>query len=187
MHLRPGDSAPIFAAKTMDGTPFHFSLLRGKRVLLTFYRAISCPLCSLRVWYLQQRAATWLAQGLAIVAVFESSVSETVRYTERISPGFAIIPDPGKRLFRLYSASRSLKGMIIALFKRRADRQEAYRLHLGARRSHGDLRLMPMEFLIDEHGVITVAYQGQDSGDFLPFDTIAAFAESGHVEGEPRS
>jgi cytochrome oxidase Cu insertion factor (SCO1/SenC/PrrC family) len=34
----PGKSAPDFALKDQEGRPFHLASLRGKRVLLVFYR-----------------------------------------------------------------------------------------------------------------------------------------------------
>jgi hypothetical protein len=35
---------------------------------------------------------------------------------------------------------------------------------------------MPADFLIDRHGIIQVAYYGNDEGDHLPIDQVKAFA-----------
>ena len=40
----------------------------------------------------------------------------------------------------------------------------------------GSLITMPADFLIDQEGIIQVAFYGKDEGDHLSFDTIKDFS-----------
>jgi len=46
-------------------------------------------------------------------------------------------------------------------------------------RIKGRMDAMPMNFLVNERGVIEVAYYGQDEGDHLSMVTISAFSHDG--------
>ncbi len=178
MALQIGAVAPDFATTTLDGLPLKLDSLRGRRIFLSFFRAASCPLCNLRVWYLAQRAAAWEEQGLAIVGIFESDGNEIRRYCAPLLSTFPMVADPDKQLFRLYEARESFAGVLWSLVVRLPDYLRAARLHRG---SFSMSRQMPQEFLIDETGHITLVHYGQDNGDYLPFKVIADFADTGII------
>lgn len=51
--------APEFAVADVFGVPVRLADYRGQRLLLSFYRYASCPLCNLRVHELLQHHAEW--------------------------------------------------------------------------------------------------------------------------------
>ncbi len=175
--LAAGEPARRFTAATLDGQTLSLEDYAGKRVLLTFLRAASCPLCGVQVWQLVQNAPRWRQQGLETVAVIESDRAETQRYVERLQPPFPIIPDPQKRIFRQYGVTSSLFGMARGLLLRLGIYYQAWRKRVGGRISSGDLGLLPADFLISPDLVVQRAYYGKDTGDHLPLREIDAFAE----------
>ena len=47
--LTVGDNAPQFTLPAIDGTTFDMSAMKGKRVILTFFRFSSRPFCIIRI------------------------------------------------------------------------------------------------------------------------------------------
>ena len=53
--LSTGDPAPQFSLPAIDGSTFNMADTKGKRVILTFFRFSSCPLCNMRIRRIIQR------------------------------------------------------------------------------------------------------------------------------------
>jgi thioredoxin-dependent peroxiredoxin len=49
MRLRIGHVPPLFARRDLSGRQINLARYAGRWVLLSFYRAAACPLCSLRM------------------------------------------------------------------------------------------------------------------------------------------
>ena len=45
--LKKGDPAPDISLPAIDGSTFELSSMKGRRVILTFFRFSSCPFCNL--------------------------------------------------------------------------------------------------------------------------------------------
>ena len=73
--LIAGDDAPSVVLPSTDGTTFDLSALKGKRVLLTFFRFDSCPFCNLRIHRLVKR---WneFPEDTVMVGVFDASIDK---------------------------------------------------------------------------------------------------------------
>src|SRR5262249_18010967 len=99
MRLRPGNSAPLFVSSDVYGRRVSLVDYAGWHVLLSFYRAAVCPLCSLRFALLVDRASAYARQGLAMVAVFESSPPETLRYMRGLQLPIPVIGNVAGDLF----------------------------------------------------------------------------------------
>ena len=69
--LVAGDSAPKLTLPAIDGNTFNLEDMKGKKVILTFYRFSSCPLCNMRLRRIIQR---WdeFSRDAVMVAVFEA-------------------------------------------------------------------------------------------------------------------
>ena len=82
---------------------------REKFVHLQFRRFAGCPVCDLHLRTIAQRHSEIAAASILEVVVFHSRAEELVRYAGDLP--FAVIPDPGKRLyadFRVESGRRAL-------------------------------------------------------------------------------
>lgn len=176
--LSTGDRAPAFAAMALGGHEVSLQDVLGKRLLLSFFRYGSCPLCNLRMSFLIEAYPRLHEAGLEMIAVFESP-PDIVRVTVGRQPiPFAVIPDPHRTLYKRYGVTASLFGYVRGALRFSTFR-EAFRrgFHLG--RTDGAVTQLPAEFLIDEHGTIARAYYGRDIGDHLALDEIENWTQEG--------
>lgn len=173
MKLVAGDQAPTFVLSDLGDQPVNLAAYRGRKVLLSFYRYASCPFCNLRVHELTQRAPGWQAQGLDLIAVFQSPRESILEYAGSHPRPFPIVADPQRELYRRYGVEGSWSGFLKAGLQ---VGKMASALHKGflPGRMEGDINMVPADFLIDEAGNIRVAYYGRDISDHFPVEQIEA-------------
>lgn len=174
MRLQPGSPAPAFTTVDYQGNPVSLQALAGRKVLLSFYRYASCPFCNLRIHHLRQRSAEWQARGLDMVAVFQSPAASIRDYAVGETVEFAIVPDPELQLYRRYGVESSW----LAFAKsglRAADLAKATAKGFLPGKVEGDMNRVPADFLIDEQGIVRVAFYGKDIGDHLDIRVVEDF------------
>lgn len=176
--LTCGDRLPSFELPALDGSLWDSSELKGHPALVVFFRFASCPFCQLRLHQLTRIAGS-LPENFRIVAIFDSDADNLRQYAGKHHAPFPVLADENAVLHRRvgvrYSWSGVLRGM---LWRLPTLLYSMLVLRNLPTRINGQLNGMPMNFLIDEHGVIEVAYYGNDEGDHLAIDAIRAFAES---------
>lgn len=176
MRLRPGTVAPTFATTDFLGTPVDLAALRGRPVMLSFYRYAACPLCNLRVHELIGAHDRLGEMGLAMVAVFQSPAERIAEQVGRQDAPFPIVADPSMALYRDYGAETRWGGLASAAVARSG--LAAMRSGFRPGRTDGPVQRVPADFLIDRDGSIAVAHYGRDIGDHLPIDEIEAWLRS---------
>jgi peroxiredoxin Q/BCP len=175
--LQANDRAPEFATRDFLGAPVDLQSLRGRRVMLSFYRYASCPLCNLRMRDLIRSYDAWSTQGLSLVAVFQSPASSIATHVGRQDAPFPIVADPGMELYRSYCVEQRWTAMLTPSVLLNAAR--AMKAGMLPGRVEGPANRVPADFLICEDGVIDVAYYGTDVGDHLPLDQIERWLHAG--------
>ena len=180
--LVEGSRAPAFDTVDSFGDPVSLAALRGRKVLLSFYRYAACPLCNMRVNAMIRRHAEWAAQGLEVLAVFQSSAEEIGRYVGRQDAPFPIIPDAPMTHYRRFGVETSWGGFFVASLKFDMVAKALMRGYFPTSFS-GPLNRVPADFLIDEAGRLVRCYYGADAGDHLPFAEIDAFLARRPVSG----
>jgi peroxiredoxin len=181
MRLKPGIPAPSFVCTDVYGRTVALDHYAGRHLLLSFYRAAVCPLCTLRLAHLIDRAPTYARQGLTLVAVFESSPAGTLRYMSSLRVPFPVIGDVEGQLYALYGLETSLLHAAWGWLRRRSAFREAARRGLGGSmrqnltQTPGPMGRLPGDFLIGPDLRIQQAYYGRDAGDFLLFAEIDAY------------
>lgn len=176
MRRTPGSKIDSIRLPTLDGTLFDVDRLRGRRLLLAFFRFASCPLCNLRVHELVTHHPEF-GDRFAVVAIFESSPENLRRFATRHAAPFAVLADEHGVCYREYGIERSLAGTVKGMVGRLPTLLQAMfvRGYLPWR-IRGHLTTMPADFLVDEQGVIRTAWYGRDEGDHLPLADVRAFA-----------
>lgn len=178
MHLSVGSPAPALITTDFLGNPVDLAALRGRPVLLSFYRYASCPVCNLRMHSIIQAYPQWAAKGLAVVAVFQSPTASIAQYVGRQDAPFPIVPDPGMALYRRFGVEArwagllSPKGMLAAL--------KAFGKGFLPGRVDGPVQRTPADFLIDAQGRIALAHYGTHIDDHVPMGTIAQWLSTQH-------
>jgi peroxiredoxin len=148
---------------------------KGKKLMISFYRYASCPLCNLRVSKLIQLYPDLHKRGLRILAFFQSPRDSIVQYVGRQDAPFPIVSDPERKIYRLYRVESSWGGFARSLtnLSRWHDAINRHKFRPG--RMEGDKALIPADFLIGPDLVIKNAFYGKDIGDHLPLADIEAF------------
>ena len=180
MKLKVDTIAPDFKIIDYSGKIQSIKQYRGKKLLVSFFRYASCPLCNLQVQKLIKEYEPWKKMNLEILAIFESPSNSISEYVGMQKSSFPIIPDPELRLYKLYKLeSNWLKFIpaaiifIIALLK-------GFRMG----RTEGDRAIVPADFLLDENGIIQTAYYGKHIGDHLSMKRIKQFIIQDKTKGK---
>lgn len=187
MKLAIGEKAPPIRLSGIDGQTFDSTDLNGRRYLLSFFRFASCPFCNLRMHQLVSRHSEF-GSGFSVVAIFDSSLENLCRHAEKHGAPFPVLADPIRTYYHAYGIEKSLAGMFLGMLKRMPSLLEAmFAKGYWPSLPGGSVTSMPADFLIDEVGIIRVAYYGNDEGDHLPFDRIKEFAreKAGRASANP--
>lgn len=184
MRMRTPVPAPEFRTQDIHGTPIYLDALRGKRVLLSFFRDAACPFCNLRVYELSNEYPRLSAQGMEVVVVFRSTREAVQRFIDRRPRPFRLVADPDMAVFAGYGVERSVLGLLRAMYQRMPRLLRG--LGLGrARLPASSPTLMPADFLIDERGYVRRAFYGRDLGDHLPLEAVHRFAARARSMARP--
>lgn len=175
MRRNPGDQITPILLPAIDGSTFDTDSLRGKPYLLSFLRFAGCPFCNLRIHMLVNRFDE-LGNDFAIVAIFDSSVSNLKHHADRHESPFPILADEDNRYYREYGIEHSVAGMWKGMIFRMPTLLKAMLKGYLPTTFKGSLTTMPADFLIDRTGVIQVAFYAKDEGEHLPFEEIKTFA-----------
>jgi thioredoxin-dependent peroxiredoxin len=171
MRLSPGSFPPALRSTDFLGDAVDLAALKGRPVLLSFYRYASCPVCNFRVHSLIEVYPEWSAQGLEMVGVFQSPAESVAQYVGRQDAPFPIVPDPDMALYRRFGVEARWAGMFTWNVIKAA--LQAFRKGFLPGRIEGPAQRTPADFLIDRQGRIAVAHYGKDIDDHIPLATIA--------------
>jgi len=170
MRLEPGELAPAIATLDALGRAVDLTALRGRRVMLSFYRYASCPICNLRMHELILAHQRLAERGLDLVAVFQSPAATIAEYVGRQEAPFPILADPSMSFYRRYGVEAGWRGFMSWRILGRA--LAAMRRGFLPGRIDGPFHRTPADFLIEADGRIAVAYYGRDIDDHLPLPFI---------------
>ena len=92
--LAAGGAAGDFTLSDASGQPVTLSALRGRPVLLVFYKGGWCPFCRKELARLASEARPFMAAGVQIVAISSDSQEAAARTKERFDLPFTVLADP---------------------------------------------------------------------------------------------
>ncbi len=173
MRLTKKQTAPDFSRYDLYDIAINSQELRGKKVLLSFYRYASCPFCNLRFHALRQKQTEWQAKGLITLAIFQSPKASILEYAGKEPSPITIIPNPERDLYRLYGVEGSWKGFVTGALQLGTFAKALKEGHLPGK-IEGDMNMIPADFVIDEQGKILLAYYGKDISDHVEIAEIEA-------------
>ncbi len=175
--FKSGDKLPELNLVPVFDDPITTSKVPGKKILLTFNRYVSCPLCNFRTHELLEHYDTLKKNNLIIISVYESSQETLREYSSKEQIPFFMIPDPEEKLYRQFKIRKSWWRAFRGLFS------DYKRKHSGGKKlfkskyeRDGSLNRVGADFLIDEKGIIQIAYYGKFAGDHLPVEEIVKWA-----------
>ena len=171
--FKQGEELPLLKLTDAFGDSVVTSKLMGKKILLTFNRYVSCALCNYRSHELLKHYPILNANGLVILSVYESSKETLNEYTTKEQVPFFMIPDPQQILYTKFKIRKSWWRAFRGLFSDYNLKHKAGKnLFKFSYKKDGSINRIGADFLIDEKGIIQVAYYGKFVGDHLPVDEI---------------
>lgn len=172
MRLLENQNAPFFTQQDLNGEIVDLSTPREKLLLFAFFRYASCPLCNLRVHELIKNYDD-LKDKLEIIAVFQSPEDKIRQYVGKQEMPFRVIPDPDKKLYRLYGVESSWLGFGKAwTIKIGQVFNAVIKNHFLPGSMEGEIHRIPADFIIDTENRILKTFYGEDIGDHLPLEDI---------------
>ena len=94
MRIQSGAQARPFETRDIFDRTISLEDYRGERLMLSFYRYASCPLCNLRVAQLIAQYPSLREQGLHLVAFFQSPRQSILETVAKQDVPFPIVPIP---------------------------------------------------------------------------------------------
>jgi peroxiredoxin len=175
--LMVGDAAPEITLPAIDGSTFDMSNMRGKKVILTFFRFSSCPLCNMRIRRITQR---WdeFSNDTVMVGVFDAGVGELQKRMKKHEVPFTLVADEHYDHFEKNGVKKSFgKFMWGAAKSPFTLLQATLRGYVPLTLSISKLSTIPADILIDEHGKVVEAHYCKDTADHMPIDRMIAFSK----------
>jgi len=112
--LDVGDEAPDFALKDEDGNIHKLSSFRGRRVILSFYRFASCPICLYNIDRLNQQAALLKKAEIVTLCIFRSTPEMMKRVADGTSEDTHTLSDRKGSVYNKFQVKRNFKAVINA-------------------------------------------------------------------------
>jgi peroxiredoxin len=98
-----GATAPDFTATDANGREFRLSDLRGRPVLMKFYRGYWCPYCVGELEQLNRFASEFEKIGVSIIAVSSDRVDELEPFARKLKWHIRLLADPTLAIHQLYN------------------------------------------------------------------------------------
>ena len=174
--LSSGDEAPQYTLPAIAGSTFNMADMKGKRVILTFFRFSTCPLCNMRIRRIIQR---WneFSKDAVMVAVFDAKVGELQKRMKKHDAPFVVVADETYEQFNKNGVKKSFfKFMWGALRSPLTLLQATLRGYVPLTLSISKLSTIPVDILIDEEGKVVEAHYCKDTADHLPLERMIAFS-----------
>lgn len=172
MHrLQKGDEAPHIILPDSQGGVFMLDNYRGRKVLISFYRFATCPFCNLRIHAMVRNYEKYHAH-FEMIAIFESKSTLLKQTMMKHDAPFLILSDQDAIFYRSYGLEKSFMGVIKGMMFRMPSLFKSMMMGNLPINIDSPMTRMPADFLIDENGLIEIAYYGNDEGDHLDIDSL---------------
>ena len=174
--IATGDTAPQFTLPAIDGSTFNMADMKGKRVILTFFRFSTCPLCNMRIRRIIQR---WneFSKDAVMVAVFDAKVGDLRNRMKKHDAPFVVVADETYEQFNKNGVKKSFfKFMWGALRSPLTLLQATLRGYVPLTLSISKLSTIPVDILIDGEGKVVEAHYCKDTADHLSLERMIAFS-----------
>ena len=112
MKIALGQKAPKFDVTDVYDERYLLESLRGKNILLSFFRDATCPFCNLRAYELTKKYPELEEKGPAMLTFFNSPTDLIVRFIGKKPRPFPMIAHPEKRMEQQETALSNLRDQL---------------------------------------------------------------------------
>lgn len=167
-----------FSLKDVYGKMVDTEVLRGKKLMISFYRYAECLYCNLRIHDLIKKHNDYKERGLEIIAFFQSPEKDIFDNVGKQLIPFSIISDTSRVVYKQYGVEeKNILGYLAGFFRwDKATRAliNGFQIKSG----YGSKTLIPADFLVNEDGIIEYVFYGNDISDHISLDTVDEFLNS---------
>lgn len=176
--IEVGNPAPVINLPSIDGSTFDLQAMKGKRVILTFFRFDSCPFCNIRIHQLSKRWKDFPSDTV-MVGIFDANIDVlTRRINKKHDVPFTIVADESYDTYTQNGVYKSLFRVLLAPLRRPLTMLHAMaRGYVPLTLSMKKMSTIPVDILIDENGQVVKAHYCKDTVDHIPIDEMIAFAK----------
>jgi len=178
LKLKEGTTAPDFSTTDMFGNPVKLSDYKGKKIILGFYRNVSCPFCNRRIHAIMGNNLKLKKSGVQLILMFESSnkkLSESV-FHQGVNP-WPLIGDPELKIYKQYGVESSMLKMMNTFLHSSLSKaiNESKSLNLPEDKEATN-SLIPADFFIDENFKLVKVHYGKHLDDHISIEELKKFA-----------
>mmetsp|Transcript_22637 Transcript_22637/g.33646 ORF Transcript_22637/g.33646 Transcript_22637/m.33646 type:complete len:241 (+) Transcript_22637:186-908(+) len=193
-----GDEAPDFELRDEEGNLHKLSSFRGRRVMLSFFRYASCPVCLYNVDRLKQQAALLQKAEIVTLCIFRSAPTMMQRAADGTNEDTHTLSDLKGSVYKKFQVKPSLRVRSIypymsAIFGKYSPYVDLKMMlkdikDKGRLKQFNDIKgkggdeamlQLPADFLIDENGIIVDVFRSETPQDHMEFERIEAFIPKG--------
>ena len=102
--MKPGDIAPNFRLKTMEGNEFELYQYLDKKVLLVFYPKDDTPVCSSQLTEYNNNYDEFILNGIKVVGINADTIQSHANFCKKLNLKFPLLADKEKEVSRLFGA-----------------------------------------------------------------------------------
>src|SRR5690606_11227439 len=100
--LKIGDTAPLFKAKTQEGSEFDLSTRKGEWTVLYFYPKSDTPGCTKQACAFRDNIEKIRGQDAEVYGISVNSVKDQAKFHEKYHLNFTLLADPQAEVVKLY-------------------------------------------------------------------------------------
>lgn len=108
VELKPGDPAPLFTAKTQDGSDFSLESRKGQWTVLFFYPKAGTPGCTKQACAFRDSINVIRAEGAEVYGISTDDVEAQAAFHKEHNLAFPLLADPEGTVTELYGAKMPL-------------------------------------------------------------------------------
>ena len=174
MKLIEGNKLDEIILPSISGKEFNTNKLKGKKILLSFFRFATCPLCNLRIHEIVKNYNQF-GKNFEIVIIFNSSELYLTKTMKKHNAPFTILADENFKYFSKYGVEKSfvkfMIGSIIGFVRvLNASFKGFFAMDLKG------MTIVPVDVLINEKGIIEKVHYGDNTTDHLSLNEIKEFS-----------
>lgn len=175
--FKDGDRLPAMVFTDVFGKTMETDSLKGKKILLTFNRYVSCPLCNYHTHQILDYYDSLKKAGVIFISFYESSPKNLLQYVSQEEIPFIMVSDTDHAFYHQFgigtSTAKTIRGLFHSFHKKHKIGKAAYKANY---QKDGNTNQLTADFLIDENGIIRTAYYAKFVGDHIPIEKIIQWA-----------
>jgi len=170
---------PNIILPSIDGGEFDISLVKGKRIILTFFRFESCPFCNIRINKITKRWSEF-NEDTVMVGIFDANVDKLTKSMKKHNPPFVILADEEYTSFKEYEIQKSIFRVLFAPLRAPMTTLHAIlKGYIPKTLSISKMSTIPVDILIDENGNVVRSHYCKDTVDHIPINDLIKFSNGG--------